>query len=78
MCLQYVKCVHSPFKALILPHNHPLTGIKTINLHLYAASDPVLNLPRSEHASHMQMFHLQTTEFISHYHGSLQTGGDRD
>lgn len=39
--------------------------------HLYASSYPVLNLSRAKHSSHMQMFHLQTMNLISHYHCSL-------
>lgn len=45
--------------------------VKNSILYLYASSYPVLNLPRSQHSSNMQMFHLQTMNLISHYHCSL-------
>lgn len=49
-------------------------NIPFIHLYLYASSYPVLNLSGAQHSSHMQMFHLQTVNLISHYHCSLMGG----
>lgn len=51
------------------PPAHP--SIHFIRPHLYASFYPVLNLSWAQHSSHMQMFHLQTMNLISHYHCSL-------
>lgn len=66
------------------PHLHQWTlKIQSIHPHLYASSYAVLNLSRAQHSSHMQMFHLQAMNLISHYHCSLmgrkreRGGGDR-
>jgi len=40
--------------------------------HLYAAPQPVLHLARAQDSPHMQMFHLQAMQFISHNHCVLQ------
>lgn len=40
--------------------------------HLYAAPQPILHLARAQDSPHMQVFHLQAMQLISHNHCVLQ------
>lgn len=72
-----IESLHHSFIEISLFHTHifahflPLLTIQFIHPYLYASFYPVLNLSRAQHSSHMQMFHLQTMNFISQNYCSL-------